>query len=106
MAKKFATLRDKMSPAAQARISEKTRALLTEMPLHELRATRNLTQEKIAEQLNVNQAAVSKLEHRTDMYVSTLRSYLRAMGGELEIVARFPEGDVRIEQFEDRGSKS
>ncbi len=51
--------------------------------------------------LNVNQAAVSKLERRTDMYVSTLREFVRAMGGELEITARFPEGTVRINQFEE-----
>ena len=101
MAKNFTTLREKMSAEARARVREKTKALVAEMPLYELRAARRLTQEKLAEQLKVNQAAVSKLEHRTDMYVSTLRAYVRAMGGELEIIAKFPEGDVRIEQFED-----
>ena len=44
---------------------------------------------------------VSKIEARADMYVSTLRSYIQAMGGELEIIARFPDGDVRINQFQD-----
>lgn len=71
------------------------------MPLQELRAARKLTQEELAKTLNVNQAAVSKLERRADMYVSTLREFVRAMGGELEITARFPEGAVRINQFED-----
>jgi hypothetical protein len=51
--------------------------------------------------LGVNQAAVSKLERRADMYVSTLQSFVKAMGGELKITARFPEGTVGINQFED-----
>ena len=55
----------------------------------------------LAEQLNLEQPAVSKLERRTDMYVSTLRKYIEAMGGELEIIAHFPEGNVRINQFEE-----
>ena len=55
----------------------------------------------MAEQLHLEQPAVSKLERRTDMYVSTLRKYIEAMGGELEIVAHFPEGNVRINQFEE-----
>jgi hypothetical protein len=49
----------------------------------------------------VNQAAVSKLERRADMYVSTLQSFVKAMGGEMKITARFPERTVKINQFED-----
>jgi len=47
----------------------------------------------------VNQAAISKLERRTDMYIGTLRSYIKAMGGDLEVIARFPDGEVRISNF-------
>ncbi len=101
MAKSFKVLERKMSPAARARSEEKAKQLIAEMPLQELRAARKLTQEELAKTLNVNQAAVSKLERRADMYVSTLREFVRAMGGELEITARFPEGAVRINQFED-----
>ncbi len=90
-----------MSPEARARSEEKAKRLIAEMPLQELRNARKLTQEKLAESLHVNQAAVSKLERRADMYVSTLRDFVRAMGGELEITARFPEGTVRINQFEE-----
>ena len=54
----------------------------------------------LAQTLNVDQSAVSKLEHRTDMYVSTLRRCIAAMGGQLEIRAVFPQGTVRISQFE------
>ncbi len=101
MAKSFKVLERKMSPEARARSEEKAKQLIAEMPLQELRAARKLTQEELAKTLNVNQAAVSKLERRADMYVSTLREFVRAMGGELEITARFPEGAVRINQFED-----
>lgn len=69
------------------------------MPLNELRQARALSQVKLAETLHVNQAAVSKIERRTDMYISTLRAYIRAMGGDLEIVAKFPDGEVKIVNF-------
>lgn len=99
MARKFSELTARMSPAAQARAKARTEAMLAEMPLQELRHARGLSQETLAATLNVRQASISKLERRTDMYISTLRSHIRAMGGELEIVARFPEGDVTISNF-------
>jgi transcriptional regulator with XRE-family HTH domain len=101
MPKNFNVLREKRSPEAQARsraLAEKYRA---EMPLDELREAREMTQAHLAKILGVNQAAVSKLERRADMYVSTLQSFVKAMGGELKITARFPEGTVEINQFED-----
>ncbi len=73
--------------------------LLAEIPLHELRQARALSQVKLAQSLRVNQAAISKLEHRTDMYISTLRDYIRVVGGDLEIIARFPGGTVKITNF-------
>lgn len=100
MAKSFNTLRAKMSPAAQQRAKEKTRMMLEAMPLQELRQARALSQDEMAKALGIKQAAVSKLERRTDMYLSTLRKFVEAMGGRLEIVAHFPEGDVSVEQFE------
>jgi len=60
-----------------------------------------MSQERIAEILHTKQANVSRLERRTDMYISTLRSYIEAMGGTLDIVARFPNGEVYINQFEE-----
>lgn len=101
MVKSFRTLRAKLSPKTRERSHRKAEKLIEEMPLNELRAARKMTQEKLAENLHVKQAAVSKLERRTDMYVSTLREFISAMGGELEITARFPEGSVRINQFEE-----
>ena len=101
MAKKFAELEAKMSPASRARSDALYEKLVAEMPLHELRQAKALSQVKLAEALKINQAAVSKMENRTDMYISTLRDYIRAMGGDLEIVARFPDGTVRINNFAD-----
>jgi transcriptional regulator with XRE-family HTH domain len=101
MAKSFKTLRVRMAPDAQTRSRDKTALMMKDMALHELRSARDLTQGNLAEQLNLAQPAISKLERRADMYVSTLRKYIEAMGGELKIIAHFPEGDVRINQFQD-----
>jgi len=100
MTKNFKTLRQKMSPESRARcraLADKYRA---EMPLDELREVREMTQIHLARILKVNQAAVSKLERRTDMYVSTLRDFVRATAGELKINSHFPDGAVEINQFE------
>jgi predicted transcriptional regulator len=100
MSKSFKELEQRMSDAARARSDAKARKIIEEMPLSGIRAARELTQEHLAKVLRVKQASISKLERRTDMYVSTLRDFVRAMGGELEIKARFPEGEVRITQFD------
>ena len=99
MAKSFKKLQAKMPPAARARSEAKARKMIEEMALDELRAARDLTQEHLSKILGVRQAAVSKLERRTDMYISTLSDFIRAMGGTLEIRAIFPDGNVRIKQF-------
>ena len=101
MPKNFNNLREKMSPAARERSRVLAEQYRAEMPLVELREAREMTQVHLAKILGVNQAAVSKLERRADMYVSTLQSFVKAMGGELKITARFPEGTVEINQFED-----
>ncbi len=94
-----------MPAASRARAKARAKAMLAEMPLQELRQARGLSQETLAAALHVRQASISKLERRTDMYISTLRSHIRAMGGELEIVARFPEGEVRIANFAEVGNQ-
>jgi transcriptional regulator with XRE-family HTH domain len=72
------------------------------MRLHELRRALRLSQQTLARRLKTDQAQISRLEQRTDLFVSTLRRYVEALGGELEIVASFPEGaTVRIENFSD-----
>jgi ribosome-binding protein aMBF1 (putative translation factor) len=101
MTRKFADLRAKMSPESQARAEARAQAMLAEMPLAELRQARGLSQKVLAEVLHVQQPSIAKMERRTDMYISTLRSHIEAMGGELEVVARFPEGAVKITNFSD-----
>ena len=68
--------------------------------LEELRKSRSITQAKVAEHLGTNQGEVSRIERRTDIYISTLAQYIQALGGNLEIRAVFPESEVRITQFE------
>jgi len=101
MAKKFRDLRAKMSPESQAKADKKAQGLLSELPLAELRQAMLLSQEQLAAELNVRQPAVAKMEKKTDMYISTLRRFVEAMGGQLDIRAHFPDGDVRINQFSD-----
>jgi len=100
MARKFQELRAKMSPEAQSRSAARAEAMLLEMQLQELRKSRNLTQEVVAKVMDVEQAAVSKLERRDDMYLSTLRAYIRALGGELKLVAAFPDAEFQVHAFE------
>lgn len=100
MAQSFRELYGGLPEVVKRRIEQRVETALKEMPLHALREARNLTQQQLAVQLRSGQAAVSKLERRTDMYVSTLRRFIEAMGGELVVVARFPDGDVRITGFE------
>jgi transcriptional regulator with XRE-family HTH domain len=86
----------------QAIHQEAQRILAEEMTLQALRKARSHSQKRVGEKLKVNQSEVSKIERRTDLYVSTLRHYIEAVGGELEIVARFPDRPpVKISQFED-----
>jgi DNA-binding transcriptional regulator YiaG len=100
MAHKWKAIRGKSSTEREARIRQRVKESGTVMNLHQLREARNLTQVNLAKVLNVNQGAVSKMEKRTDMYLSTLRSYIKAMGGDLQIKAVFPESKVQIEQFQ------
>ncbi|WP_404787425.1 XRE family transcriptional regulator [Altericista sp. CCNU0014] len=96
---KFSQLTEDFSEERQAEISQKTVQLKAEMALGELRQALQLSQVELATSLQVKQPAISRLEKRTDMYVSHLRKVIEAMGGELDIIARFPEGEVKIDNF-------
>lgn len=100
----FSMLRGRMSPAAQERARVKSEALETEMVLAELRRAMKLSQEELAAILHINQASVARMEKHTDMYIGTLRRFIQAMGGELDIVARFPDRQIRIDQFSESGA--
>lgn len=92
----FSELTRDFTPERRARIATKAAALREHMTLEELRRARELSQEEVADTLTVNQPAVAKLEKRADMHVSSLRRYIEALGGTLEITARFPEANVII----------
>jgi transcriptional regulator with XRE-family HTH domain len=99
MAHKWRDIRRTLSPEQEAETRHYVRSVVEASTLNQLREARNLTQASLATVLGVNQGSVSKMEKRTDMYVSTLRSFIQAMGGQLQIKAVFPEGEVEIEQF-------
>jgi transcriptional regulator with XRE-family HTH domain len=99
MAKSFRKLIDSLPEERKERIQAKAENLKKEMALAELRQAVRLTQEELASSLNMKQTAISKFEHQSDIYISTLRKILSAMGADLKIIARFPEGEVLINQF-------
>jgi transcriptional regulator with XRE-family HTH domain len=102
----FGELTKNFAAKRRARTAAKVQALRAEMPLAELRQARARSQKELARALKVGQPAVAKLEKRADMYVSNLRRYITALGGSLEITARFPEGAVSITNFSDLENSS
>lgn len=101
----FAKLRAGMSPELQKQIEATSRQLEAEMDLAEVRRAMKLSQDELAQTLQIGQASVAKMEKRADMYVSTLRRFIEAMGGELEIVAKFSDHSVKIKSFGDLSEK-
>ena len=103
MAKSLDQVMKGLPAARRQRIEQRGAALIQEqMTLQELRKGLNLTQEAMADILDVKQGNVSKVEKRTDMLISTLREYVEAMGGTLELVARLPgRAPVKLEGFRD-----
>ena len=96
----FSNLTANFSSQRKAKIAEQTQQLKSEMALNELREAFSLTQGELASKLNVKQPAISRLEKRSDMYISHLREVVEALGGELEITARFNGNEVKITNFD------
>lgn len=95
----FQKLRDKMTPAQLAQADVEANDIMAEMFLAEIRKFVGLTQEELASTLGVTQPSLSKLENQDDMQISTLRRLIEAMGGQLEIIAHLPQGEIRIRRF-------
>ena len=95
----FEGLRSRMAPNAQAEAEAEARRLDEEVNLAELRRALKLSQDEIGETLRIPQGSVAEMEESADLYVSTVRRFIEAMGGELEIVARFADHSVTIETF-------
>jgi len=86
-----------MPPERRAKIEGRARQLIgEEMALQQLRKARSLTQEQMARALNIGQDSISRLESRSDLLISTIRSYVEAMGGVLKIVVEFEEGSAVV----------
>ncbi len=96
MARKFRELEEKLPLEVRERVQKRVQQTIAELPLHRLRSARELTQKQLAETLRVDQPAISRLERRTDMYLSTLRHFIEAMNGQLVIQAVFPDGRYTI----------
>ena len=103
MARPLSELTQNFSEERKARIEKGGNLLLMEYDLvSKLRQDRELTQKELADILEVRQSAVSKLERQDDILIQTLARYVRALGGELEIRARFPDREVTLRQFTER----
>jgi transcriptional regulator with XRE-family HTH domain len=99
MARKFAELEACMSPSARQRADAKTRRLLAELLLPELRRLSGMTQAELAHALGIKQPTLSRIESQDDMQVSTLARIVEALGGSLDIIVHLPVGDYRLSQF-------
>ena len=103
MANSFKKLRDQVrsDPVRSAQVDEMKRAMYTALRLAELRESRQATQQQIANELSVTQANISRIEHESDLYLSTLRNYVEALGGHLEIAAVFDEERIVLVEKQD-----
>lgn len=97
MPKNFNELLSAMPKDRRARMEKRVQRTLELMELHELRRARKLSQQQLAAGLGTVQSEVSKIENRTDMHISTLSNYVKAMGGRLELRAVFPDATLNLE---------
>ena len=84
----------------QARAALRTQELLAELLLSEVRQLAGKSQQQVAQALGIKQPSLSKLEKQSDMQISTLQKIVKALGGELEVLARFPKGTIKIAQID------
>ena len=99
MANKFEKLEKQMDPERVLRAKARAKEIMAEMLLGEIRKEAGLTQEDLAKAIGIKQPSLSKLESQEDMQISTLQRLIQALGGQLELIAHMPSGDIRISQF-------
>jgi transcriptional regulator with XRE-family HTH domain len=101
MAKSFDDLvKRTTTKKTRVKAARRARELLGELLLSEVRQLAGKSQQEVAQTLGMKQPSLSKLEKQGDMQISTLRKIVKALGGELEVLARFPKGTVKIDQFD------
>jgi transcriptional regulator with XRE-family HTH domain len=101
MAKSFDELvKRTTTKKTQAKAAHRARELLGELLLSEVRQLTGKSQQQVADALGIKQPSLSKLEKQDDMQISTLQKIVKALGGELQVLAKFPKGTVKIDQFD------
>ncbi len=103
MAHKFEKLEKKMDSKRVKQAKAKAKDIMAEMLLAEIRKEAGITQEDLAKTIGVKQPSLSKLESQDDMQISTLQRLIQSLGGQLELIAHMPGGDIRISQFKTTG---
>ena len=93
---KWQDIKARSKPEVRAKAATIKRDLEQDMRLADVRRMRGLTQKTLADTMGLPQPEVSKIERRSDLYLRTLRRFIEAAGGELVLLARFPDGDVRV----------
>jgi transcriptional regulator with XRE-family HTH domain len=101
MAKSFdALVKRTANKRTRDRAAKRSRELLGELLVAEMRKPSGKSQSQLAKELGIKQPSLSKLENQSDMQISTLRRIVEALGGRLKVMAHFPQGDVKLVQFE------
>ena len=98
---RFSELKGRLGADRLEQVEVRTKAMLAEMLLPEIRKHSGLTQKEVADLLGISQPSLSKIEHQDDMRIGTLSKLIQALGGNLEIIAHLPQGDCRLTQFGD-----
>lgn len=101
MAKKWKDIQHKASPEVRERVHQEALAELERIGFNKLRQAREQTQVALAERLNIPQSGVSRLENQSDLLLSTLRKYVGALGGELQVRVVFPDAQFELERLGD-----
>lgn len=99
MAKSFSELRKNIPQHIQDEACKKTEAMLYQLTLAEVRESRKITQNELAKRMKINQAAVSKLENRSGISLTKLQKMVEAMGGEMDIIVKFPDKQFTIKKL-------
>ena len=102
MTRNFKELEAQMAPERVARAEMKAKEIMVDMLLAQIRKQMGLTQKQLANALNIKQPTLSKIESQQDMQIGTLSRIIEALGGDLELIAHLPGGDVRLSQFQQK----
>jgi transcriptional regulator with XRE-family HTH domain len=107
MAKSFDNLvKRTTSKRTRVKAAQRTQELIADLLLREVRELTGKSQSEVAALLGIKQPSLSKLEKQRDIQISTLQKIVKALGGELQVLAKFPKGTVKIDQFDSTHRRS